>query len=270
MNEKEKTTAEPDHSYHPVLSNKAVRLFVLLGGFFIANALIAEVIGVKIFALEDTLGLKPFNFNLFGREGSLSFTAGVLLWPVVFIMTDVINEYFGLKGVRFLSFMAVGLISFAFLMVFAAIQLEPASWWVGVNADKGVPDMQLAYSTVLGQSNWIIVGSLVAFLIGQLTDVLIFQRIKRFTGGKFVWLRATGSTLISQFIDSFVVLYIAFVIGPQKWSMDLFLAVGTVNYLYKFAVAIALTPVIYLAHYLIDRYLGKELAEEMKLKATKQ
>jgi uncharacterized integral membrane protein (TIGR00697 family) len=268
MKETAKTFSNSDPRYHPVLSNPGSRLFILLGGFFIANALIAEVIGVKIFAMEETLGLSPLNWQLFGQEGSLSFTAGVLLWPVVFIMTDVINEYFGLKGVRFLSFVAVGLIAYAFLMIFAAIHLAPASWWVGINADRGTPDMQSAFSNILGQSNWIIVGSLIAFLVGQLVDVVIFQRIKLITGERYVWLRATGSTVFSQFIDSFVVLYVAFVLGPQKWSINLFLAVGTVNYIYKFAMAIALTPLIYLAHYFIDRYLGKDLAHEMKMRAA--
>jgi queuosine precursor transporter len=261
-------TEKTSPRYHPVLSNKGARLFVFLGAFFIANALVAEFIGVKIFALEDTFGFQSLNWNLFGQAGSLNFTAGVLLWPVVFIMTDVINEYFGLRGVRFLSFIAAGLIAYAFLMVYASIELAPADWWVGVNAERGTPDMQAAFSSVMGQSNWIIVGSLTAFLISQMVDVFVFQRIKLATGEKYVWLRATGSTVVSQFIDSFVVLYIAFVIGPQGWSMGLFLAVGTVNYLYKFTMAVALTPMIYLAHYLIDNYLGKELAQEMKLRAA--
>jgi uncharacterized integral membrane protein (TIGR00697 family) len=108
---------------------------------------------------------------------------------------------------------------------------------------------------------WVIAGSLVAFLIGQLLDVAVYHRVRRFTGEKKIWLRATGSTLISQFVDSFVVLYIAFVIGPQRWSMDLFLAVGTLNYSYKFLMAIAMTPLIYIAHALIDRYLGDEAAK---------
>ena len=216
-------------NYHPVLSDKGARLFILLGGFFVANALVAEFIGVKIFALEATLGLKDLNWNLFGQQGSLNFTAGVLLWPVVFIMTDVINEYFGIRGVRLLSFLAAGLIAYAFLMIYFAIGLEPAPWWVGINEARGTTDMQAAFSNVFGQSNWIIVGSLVAFLIGQITDVLIFHRIKVVTGERLIWLRATGSTLVSQFIDSFVVLYVAFVLGPQQWDIDLFLAVGTVN-----------------------------------------
>ncbi|MFK8103666.1 MAG: queuosine precursor transporter [Saprospiraceae bacterium] len=251
-----------------VLSHKGTRLFVVLGGFFIANALIAEFVGVKIFALEDTLGIEPFNWNLFGQKGSLQFTAGVLLWPVVFIMTDVINEYFGQKGVRFLSFMTVGLISYAFLMVYLAIGLSPAEWWVSANQETGVENMQAAFSNIFGQSNWIIVGSLVAFLVGQIVDVFVFQRIKKMTGEGKVWLRATGSTLVSQLIDSFVVLYIAFVLGPQQWSIELFLAVGTVNYCYKFIMAVVLTPVIYLTHYVIDQYLGESLAKELKHQAS--
>lgn len=113
-----------------VTENRAIRLFTLLGGFFIANALIAEFIGVKIFSLESTLGWDPFNWNLFGIKGTLSFTTGVLLWPVVFIMTDVINEYFGKRGVRFLSYLAVGLICYAFLTAYLAIGTAPADWWV--------------------------------------------------------------------------------------------------------------------------------------------
>lgn len=138
---------------------KSNRLFFILGGFFLANAFIAEFIGVKLFALEDSLGIAPFGLNPMG-EGPLVFTAGVLLWPVVFIMTDVINEYFGVNGVRFLSVLAALLISYAFIMVFAAIGLSPNDWWVGAYAKSGVPDMQAAFAAVFGQGMWIIAGSL--------------------------------------------------------------------------------------------------------------
>lgn len=250
-----------------LLSGKAVRLFVILSGFFVTNALVAEFIGVKIFALEDTLGLAPLEWQLFGQSGSLNLTAGVLLWPVVFVMTDLINEYYGKKAVRVLSYLTAGLISYAFLMVFGAIWLTPASWWVTINEAAGIPDMQAAFSQVFGQGLWIIAGSLVAFLVGQVLDAAIFHRLRKLTGDKKLWLRATGSTLVSQFVDSFVVLYIAFVLGPQQWSMGLFLAVGTVNYCYKFLVAVVLTPVIYLAHNLIDRYLGMEISEKLRRQA---
>lgn len=245
-----------------VTQNKATQLFIILGGFFIANAIIAEFIGVKIFSLEDSLGIERFNLNLFGHTRSLELSAGVLLWPIVFVMTDVINEYFGKKGVRLLSYLTVGLIGYAFVILYAAIGLTPTEWWP--TSYEGVPDMQNAFEATFGQGLWIIIGSIAAFLIGQLLDVIIFHRIKKITGEKMIWLRATGSTLISQLVDSFIVLYIAFVLGPPKWPMDLFLAVGLTNYTYKFVMAIGLTPVIYIAHYLIDSYLGKVKAEEMK------
>ncbi len=252
-----------------LLSQKHLRLFIVLAGFFVTNAIVAEFIGVKIFAFEDSFGLPQFSWNLFGQSGSLNLTAGVLLWPVVFIMTDIINEYFGKRAVKMLSWLTSVLIAYAFLMVFMAIHLVPADWWVGSAQGRGVADRQAAFANIFGQGLWIICGSLVAFLVGQVVDAAIFHRLRHFTGETKLWLRSTGSTLVSQFIDSFVVLYIAFVLNPQEhWSMGLFLAVGTVNYCYKFLVAILLTPVIYLVHYLIDRYLGvqtsKELMEEAK------
>jgi len=190
------------------------------------------------------------------------------LWPSVFIMTDIINEYFGRRGVRFISWLAVFLIVYAFAFAFAAIALAPASWWVTVGAANGVPDMQAAFAQIFGQGLWTIAGSITAFLIGQLIDVAIFHAIRKRTGEKHIWLRATGSTLVSQFLDSFVVLYIAFVIGPQKWSIGLWLAVGCVNYAYKVFAAIALTPLIYAARRGLDAWLGKDLSEELKTKAA--
>jgi len=176
------------------LDDRAVRLFIILAGFFCVNAVLAEFIGVKIFALEETLGIQPLHWNLFGQTGSLSFTAGTLLWPVVFLMTDVINEFFGRRGVRMISYLAAGLIVYGFLFAFAAIAIAPADWWVKAAQSQGVADYQAAFAAVFGQGMWTIAGSLVAFIIGQLIDVAVFHRIRNVTGEKHVWLRATGST----------------------------------------------------------------------------
>ena len=250
------------------ISLRPTRLFIVLSGLFITNALMAEFVGVKIFALEDTLGLPPLDWRLFGQSGSLSFTAGVMLWPVVFIMTDIINEYFGVRGVRFISWLAVGCITYAFLFAYLAIELAPAAWWVGVAAGRGVPDMQAAFAATFGQGLWTIGGSVTAFLVGQLIDVAIFHRIRTMTGERWIWLRATASTAVSQLVDSFVVLYIAFVLGPQQWPIDLFLAVGTVNYVYKLLMAILLIPLIYLGRRVIERYLGPAEADRLKAEAA--
>jgi len=249
------------------LKNRGLLLFIILGGFFIANALIAEMIGVKIFALEDTLGWEPFNWNLFGQQGSLSFTAGVLLWPVVFVMTDVINEYYGKRGVKLLSYLAVLLIVYTFVMIYAAIHLTPAEWWISSATDRGIEDRQAAFASIFGQGLWIISGSVVAFLVGQLVDASVFQKVRRITGEGKVWLRALVSTIISQGFDSYIVTYIAFVLSPENWSISLFMAVSTVSYTYKVFMAILLLPLIYFMHWLIDRYLGAELSEEMRAAA---
>ncbi len=256
-----------------IFDNRTTRLFYALGGFFIANALVAEFVGVKIFSVERTLGIEPLNVTLLGIEGlGLNMTAGSILWPIVFVMTDVINEYFGKRGVKLLSYFTVIIILYAFVMVFAAIHLAPESWWQtisGINeADDtlSLTNMDLAFNKIFGQGLWIIVGSLVAFLVGQIVDVAVFQKIKSWTGERKVWLRATGSTLVSQFIDSFVVLFIAFYIGAD-WDLVRVLVIGLVGYTYKFSMAILLTPLIYLAHYLIDSYLGHDVADKLKTSA---
>ena len=251
-----------------LLDDRATRLFIALAAFFCVNAVLAEFIGVKIFALEDTLGIDPLAWNLFGQSGSLNFTAGTLLWPIVFVFTDVINEFYGKRGVRMISWVAVALILYGFVFAFAAIHLAPAGWWVDAAKDQGVPDYQKAFAAVFGQGLWTIAGSVIAFLLGQLIDVSVFHRIRRATGERFVWLRATGSTAVSQLVDSFVVLYIAFVLGPQQWPTSLFMAVSTVNYAYKMLAAVALIPLIYLMRRAIIGYLGAARADQLRREAA--
>jgi queuosine precursor transporter len=249
--------------------DRATRLFVALAGFFVVDALLAEFVGVKIFSLELTLGTPAVHWSLLGVSGTLNFTAGVIYWPLVFVLTDVINEYFGLRGVRLVSWLAVAFISWAFLAAYLAIHLAPAPFWIDANAQLGVPDIQRAYALIFGQGMWTIVGSVIAFLVGQLVDVTIFHRIRAATGERWMWLRATGSTAVSQLFDSFIVLYIAFVIGPQHWPVAQFLAVGTVNYGYKMLAAVAMIPLLYIVHVLVARYLGKERTEELRQEAAR-
>lgn len=254
-----------------IIRSKPTRLFLVLSGIFITNALIAEFIGVKIFSLESTLGWKPAEIRLFGGVYSFNLTCGVLLWPVVFVMTDIINEYYGVKGVRFLSWLTICLIAFGFLMVFGAIQTEPNAWWITSKQEAGIENMNTAFNGIYGQGLGIILASMTAFLVAQLIDVFVFHRIKKATGEKKIWLRATGSTVISQLIDSFVVLLIAFYLYPklvkgqgQPWPFDQLIAICIVNYIYKFIIALLLTPVIYAVHGWIERYLGPEQAAAMK------
>ena len=255
---------------HSFLADKGSRLYIVLAGFFVANALIAEMIGVKLFQLETLLGFTKADFTLLGQD-HLSFvlSVGVLPWPIVFIMTDVINDYYGVRGVRFLTLLTVVLITFMFGVLFLAIHMPPETgWWLGSSAQQGVPDMQAAFTAIFGQGMNIIIGSLTAFVIGQLLDALIFRRIKRLTGDRRIWLRATGSTVVSQLIDCVVVTYVAFWVF-RDMSFAMCTALVLTAYTYKFTVAALSTPLIYAAHWGIERYLGKERAEAMRAEALK-
>lgn len=254
----------------PTLEQKKNRLFIILSGIFLTNALMAEMIGVKIFSAENTVGLQPANLNILGFTMDFNLTAGVVIWPVVFITSDLINEYFGKPGVKRISYLTAGLIGYAFLVVFITMGLPPAQWWMDANsqdAQGNYFNMDFAFNKIFGQGNRIILGSLTAFLLGQLVDVFIFQKLRKVTGSKMLWLRATGSTLISQLVDSFVVLFIAFY---GIFSNSQIVAIGITNYIYKFIVAILLTPLVYLGHYVIDKYLGKEEAKKISEEASER
>ena len=258
-----------------ILSKKKTNLFLILAGIFITNAVLAELIGVKIFSGEASLGFAPAQLPIF-KDIFLDFnlTAGVIIWPVVFITTDVINEYFGKEGVKKITYLTVILIIYVFIIIAVVTALPPAAFWLDINSidSNGNPfNIDFAYNKIFMQGLGIIIGSLVAFLIGQLLDVYVFQKLRRVTGEKKIWLRATGSTLISQLVDSFVVLFIAFyVLGNPSWPFKMIIAVGIINYIYKFIIAIVLTPLLYLAHNIIDKYLGKEHAQELTEEAAEK
>lgn len=207
-------------------------VYVILAGIFITNALVAELIGGKLIYIGDVV-----------------MSLGILPWPIVFITTDLINEYFGEKGVKKLSFITAGLIAYTFFLLLIGLQI-PA-----VKGDGLITDEQ--FSAVFGQSMWIIVGSITAFLVSQLIDVTIFHFVKNRTGKKMIWLRSTGSTVISQFFDSFIVLGIAFWL-PEKIDTKMFIASALTGYTVKLLIAVGLTPFIYLGHYLIEKYLAKD------------
>ncbi len=255
-----------------ILKNRGIILFVILSAFFIGNTIVAEFVGGKIFSFEKLFGYPSLNLKLFGVDGlGLNLTAGAILWPIVFIMTDMINEYYGPKAVRFLSYLAICIVVYAFLMIYGAIALPPNDWWqfqsgLSVDTSKSIVDMDLSFNKVMGQGLWIIVGSMVAFLFGQILDVAVFHKIKSMTGERYIWMRATGSTLISQLVDSYIVLLIAFWIGSD-WDLTRVLAIGTVNYIYKGGMAILLTPVLYACHHFIEKYLGHSAAGIMKKEA---
>jgi queuosine precursor transporter len=251
-------------SASPKVSQKLNNLYFVLACIFITNVIVAEFSGVKMFSAEKLFGFLPAHINLFGNiKLDFNMSVGVIIWPVVFILSDIVNEYFGKQGVRKLSFIAAILISYSFLIVLGGTKLPPADFWLQVNNldAMGRPfDINYAYSTIFRQGLGIIIGSISAFLLSQLVDVYTFHYFRGLTGHRKLWLRATGSTIVSQLVDSFVILTIAFYF-LGNWSLEQVLKVGLVQYFYKVFLAVILTPVIYLVHSIIDRYLGRNTSE---------
>jgi len=207
-------------------------VFILLAGIFITNAIVAEMIGGKL------IQIGPYVMSI-----------GILPWPIVFLTTDLINEYFGENGVRKLSFITAGLIVYAFIILLMAINIDAATGISPVNNEQ--------FRAVFGQSMWIIIGSIIAFLVSQLMDVTIFTYFKKRTGDRKIWLRTTGSTIISQFIDSFIVLGIAFWL-PGKIDFETYISSALTGYSFKLVIAILLTPLIYFGHHAIRKFLSVE------------
>jgi queuosine precursor transporter len=223
-----------------MLEKRRSTIFILLAGFFITNAVMGEMLGSKL------IQVGPFLFSM-----------GIIPWPFVFLGTDLINEYYGRNSVRQLTFLTALLIAYAFILLYLSMQFK---------ASAVSPVTDSAFNKVFGQSMWIIVGSLAAFLSSQLVDVVVFWAIRNRTGKKWLWLRATGSTIVSQVIDTFIVAGIAFWL-PGKISFANYISLSVSGYLAKLLIAIGLTPLIYLGHFAIDRYLYQgepegEAAEE--------
>lgn len=256
-----------------VSENKKQRLFLFLCGIFLTNALVAEIIGTKIFSVETLLGIAPAQIPVFGG-GKLDFnmSAGVVNWPIVFITSDIINEYYGKKGVQRISLLTAGFITYMFVVIYTTTELPPAQFWIDINRTDSAGrllNINDAYSKIFQQGLGIIIGSITAFLVGQLLDVTVFSYLRRRTGPRFIWLRATGSTLFSQLIDSFLVIFVAFYLFGN-WKIEQVMSVGVINYIYKAVVALLMTPILYVAHYFIDDYLGKEHAQRMTHEAAHQ
>lgn len=224
-----------------ILFTKKQWLFVFLAGLFITNAVTAELISNKLIEI-------PLSIDLFGNKlGPFVTIVGILPWPVVFLLTDLLNEFYGYKAVRRLSWITAILISYCFIVVGLSMEI-PAVEIEGSNLSDDA-----SFNKVFGQAQMVIVGSICAFLVSQLLDASLFKWIKSKTGERFIWLRSTGSTLISQLIDSYIVLYIGFVL-PGTLSFADFMNIAPTNYVLKIVIAILLTPLIYLGHYLIKRF----------------
>lgn len=232
--------------------DRPARVYTALAAVFLTGLLVAEATAAKFFT---AFGLPSPVFLLGQRFDAVVMTVGVISFPITFIVTDLVNEYFGAKGIRYITLLGMVMIGVENVLFQVGIATTAASF---------SPVTDEAFQMVFGASSRIIVGSLVAYLIGQFVDIALFLALRRATQGRHLWLRATGSTLGSQFFDTFLVLTVAFY-GQRTWGE--ILAVTLFNYAYKVVIAVGVTPIIYGAHAAIDRYLGPEKAAVLEAQA---
>jgi len=236
----------------PHVLTRAQKLYVICAAVFLTALVVAEATASKFFTAFDL----PFTLTILGQDFTrVTMTAGVIAFPITFIVTDLMNEYYGKRGIRFVTYVGMVMIVFEFVLLWIAVE---------VPVDPESPVTQAAFAEVFGSTQRVIVGSLTAYLLGQLADIFLFHWLRNLTKGKHLWLRATGSTFGSQFIDTFVVLSVAFF---GQLSVQTIIAITLFNYAYKFLIAAGITPIIYLAHYAMDRYLGHDTAEELRERA---
>jgi queuosine precursor transporter len=200
-------------------------LYLWLTGFFVTALVVGDIIAVR-----------------FTRVAGFDLSAGMLFFPLTFVLTDVVNEFYGPVGAKRITFVGLGMAGFTFLMINVVLKLPPGRF--GAPAD--------AVTTVLSSSRRLYIASLSAYLLGQLSDITIFGIFRRRTGHRMIWLRATGSTLISQAIDTLVV---NFVLLAGNQSVHEILLVVRNSYVVKIGFAVGLTPLIYAAHGLVSRIL---------------
>ena len=232
--------------------SRAQKVYVVCAAVFLTALVVAEATAGKFFTAMDL----PVAVTILGeRFESVVMTAGVIAFPVTFIVTDVMNEYFGKAGIRFVTYLGLAMVVFAFGLLQIALATPTA---------PNSPVPEAAFAAVFGTTTRVIIGSLIAYLVGQLVDIALFHRLRQWTEGRHLWLRATGSTLGSQFIDTFVVLAVAF---AGQLALGEIVAITLFNYGYKVLIAVAITPLVYLGHALIDRYLGHERAEALEARA---
>lgn len=230
----------------------------LFTGFFVT----AEILGAKLWTFT-VFGLTPASLGVSDSPHFIA-TAGILAFPLTFVLTDIVNEYFGVAVVRVFTFLAIAVNLLLQPVIQAAIRVPTISFQAGVESER----LHDAYTLAFGQTWTIVAASLVAFLIAQLVDARVFTALRHATGGRYLWLRAQGSTVISQVIDTLTVIFLAFYVIPELLGQPHMRAgeawtISLTNYVYKFVIAVGITPVLYLVHFGVEAWLGRDRAHAL-------
>ncbi len=220
-------------------------IYLWLAGVFVTSLIVANLIGSKFFFFGE--------IPLLGYSILVEHSVGMFAFPVTFLLTDLINEYYGKRGARRITWVGLGMSVYVYLMLWLAREAPAAP------ADRTYVDEGM-FDAVFGASRWLIVASLTAYLVGQMCDIFLFGVLKKLTRGRMIWLRATGSTVVSQFVDSLVISFVLMSMQPladgSRASVGFMFETAVKGYALKAIVAVAVTPLIYLGHAILKRGLG--------------
>ncbi|HEX8387501.1 MAG TPA: queuosine precursor transporter [Sphingomonas sp.] len=216
------------------------RYFDFVMAAFVAILLLSNVLGAGKVAEVVLPGVGPWPFG-----------AGILFFPLSYIIGDVLTEVYGYARARRVIW--AGFIATAFMafMSWVVVALPPAPSWTN----------QGAYETVFGQVPRIVFASMVAFWAGEFVNAYVLARMKVWTGGKHLWTRTIGSTVVGQGVDSLLFYPLAFW-GAEGWTTDLVVTVLFTQWALKVGWEVLLTPVTYLVVGWLKRAEGVDVFDE--------
>ena len=224
---------------------KAHQIYMVLGALFIASLVVSNLIFQKFF-YWDFFGLYTFEISV-----------GILPYPVTFLITDIISEVYGKKKANLVVTTGIFASFFSLLIVYAA-DAVPATAWSPIDNSL--------FEKVFGATAIAVFASMVAYLLAQYIDIQLFHFWKRLTKGKHLWLRNNFSTFLSQFVDTFSVLFLLCSFGKIDW--ELFGGLLLSGFLFKVLIAALDTPFLYAAVYGLRKLFGLKPAEELQFETV--
>ncbi|QXP73468.1 queuosine precursor transporter [Tenacibaculum sp. HL-MS23] len=222
------------------LKNKAQLIYLVLAALFIASLVTSNLIFQKFFYWE------PFNLYRF------EISAGILPYPITFLITDILSEIYGKKKANQVVIAGIFASFFSMLIILVADN---------VPAINSSPINNKTFSTVFGLSPLAVLASMLAYLFAQFIDIRIFHFWKKLTNGKHLWLRNNFSTFLSQFIDTFTVVFLLCSFKILPW--DIFTSLLISGFLFKVIIAALDTPILYLIVFWFRKKFNLKVGQEI-------
>ncbi len=225
----------------------AQRIYLLLGALFITSLVVSNLVFQKFFYWY------PFNVEIFGTK-LFEISVGILPYPITFLITDLISEIYGKKRANDIVIAGIFASFFSMLIVFVA-NVAPATDWSPVKDDM--------FTSVFGSTAIAVFASMMAYLFAQFIDIQIYHFWKRLTKGRHLWLRNNFSTFLSQFVDTFTVLFLLCSFGRIEW--DKFTGLLIAGFIFKVMIAVLDTPFLYLGVFAFRKRFNLKVNEEIDL-----